>query len=95
MKSIKKVIIISVIIVVVLLGIYLFCHSTPEMSIRSNLFLKGHFISAFTTDVYKTVMDSQYGQFYACKNPAIGPSHYAFIKNNGFWYINWSGTGGG
>jgi len=42
-----------------------------------------------------SVMDSQYGQFYACKNPAIGPSHYAFIKNNGFWYINWSGKGGG
>jgi hypothetical protein len=95
LKYIKKITIPCVIIVVVFLGTYLLCHSTPERLVRSNLFLKGHFISAFTTNVHKTAMDGQYGQFYACKNPVIGPDHYAFIKKNGFWYINWAGTGGG
>jgi hypothetical protein len=83
------------VIIVVFVGTYLFRHSTPERLIRSNLFFIGYFISAFTTDIYKAEIDSQYGQFYACKNPAIGPDRYAFIRENGLWYINWNGTGGG
>jgi hypothetical protein len=94
LKSRKK-IIIFLVIIAVFVGTYLFRHSTPERLVRSNLFFKGYFISAFTTDIYKAEIDSQYGQFYACKNPAIGPDRYAFIKENGLWYINWNGTGGG
>lgn len=94
MKRLKK-LIIFIIIVLAFVGIYLFSHSTPERSVRSNLFFNGHLIAAFTTDIYKANIDLQYGQFYACKNPAIGPDHYTFIKKNGLWFINWNGTGGG
>ena len=95
LKSIKNVIISFIAIVMVFLGAYLFNHSTPERLIRSNLFFNGHFIGALTTEVYKGEIDSQYGQFYFCKNPRIGPYKYSFIKKNGLWYINWNGTGEG
>jgi hypothetical protein len=93
MKGLKKIIIF--IMALVFVGGYLYIHLTPERLIRSNLFLNGHLNTAFTTEIHKTETDLQYGQFYACKNPAIGPDHYAFIKKNGLWYINWNGTGGG
>jgi len=80
---------------VVFLGTYLFSHSRPERSLRSSLFFDGHFIGALTTDIYKGEMDSQYGQFYSCRNPKIGPSECSFIKKQVFWYINWNGTGEG
>ena len=70
-----------------------FIHSTPERLIRCDLFFNGHPIGAFTTDVYKLKIDSQYGQMYSCKNPIIGPYNYSFIKKNGLWYINHAGTG--
>jgi hypothetical protein len=93
MKVLKKVIIL--IVALIFIGGYLYIHATPERLIRSNLFFNGYFTTAFTTDIDKTNIDMQYGQFYACKNPAIGPDHYAFIRKNGLWYINWNGTGGG
>jgi len=95
LKCIKKFIISFIVIIVVFLGTYLFSHSTPERAIRSSLFFNGHFIGALTTEVYKAEMDSQYGQFYSCKNPRIGQYEYSFIKKNGLWYINWNGTGEG
>lgn len=94
----KRIILSILIIVILLLGTsmaYIFCHSTPQMAIRTELFGEGHFISAFTTHIHKIGVDSDYGQFYACRKPAVGADHYAFIKKNGFWYINWQGTGGG
>ncbi|WP_246615548.1 hypothetical protein [Clostridium thailandense] len=95
MKALRNGIISCITTIVVFTGMYLFCHSTPERLIRTDLFFTGHLIGAFTTDVFKNGMDLQYGQFYSCKNPGIGPDHYAFFKKNGFWYINRNGTGGG
>lgn len=95
MKYIKKVIISFVVIAIMFVGAYLFIHSDPERLIRIDLFFDGHLIGAFTTDVYKGKIDSQYGQFYSCKNPSIGPDNYSFITKNGLWYINWPGTGAG
>lgn len=95
LNKVNKKIVSFAIIVIVIIGTYLFCHSTPERLIRTDLFLKGHFTDAFTTEIYKVGVDAQYGQFYSCKNPAIGPDFYSFNKKNGIWYINWAGTGGG
>jgi hypothetical protein len=96
----KKVIIFSTIIILIVgsVGAHLFrdstfIHSTPERLIRCDLVFNGHPISAFTTYVYKSKIDSQYGQMYSCKNPSIGPDYYSFIEKNGLWYINWHGTG--
>lgn len=58
LKSIKKVLISFVIIVIMFVGVYLFSHSTPERLIRTDLFLNGHIIGAFTTDIYKAQIDS-------------------------------------
>ena len=93
--TLKKAIISSIAITTSFAGAYLFCHSTPERVIRSDLFFEGHIIGAFNTDVYKGGVDLQYGQFYVCRNPAIGPDQYTLIEKNGLWYINLNGTGGG
>ncbi|WP_234123780.1 hypothetical protein [Clostridium hydrogenum] len=75
--------------------IYIFCHSTPERAIREDLFKQGYFIGAFNTKIYKSRYDEQYGQSYSCKQPVIGPDFYSVTKENGLWYINHDGTGGG
>jgi exopolysaccharide biosynthesis protein len=93
----KHIIIYILIIVILLLGTskaYIFCHSTPQRAIRTELFKEGHFISAFNTHIHKIGVDSDYGQYYACGEPAVGADHIACINKNDFWYINWQGTGG-
>lgn len=94
LKKVKYIIILFSIILISIV-FYLFCHSSPKRLIRTDLFIKGHIIGAFTTNIYELQYDSQYGELYSCKNPAIGPDHYAFKKKNGLWYINLDGTGGG
>lgn len=81
------------IVILITPGTYLFCHSSPERIIRSNLFMNGHFINAFRTEIFISAEDKQFGKLYSCKNPTLGPDHYAFKKENGLWYIDWDGTG--
>lgn len=82
-------------------GFDIFTHSTIERAIRRDLFFKGYTIQAFKTEIIKNpIRDSQYGDMYICKNPAIGPDSYnvdkkyKYLGKFQYWYIS-SGIGGG
>lgn len=81
--------------------LYLFCHSTPERVIRTDLFFaRHHFIDAFRTQIneYPVRYKPDIAR-YTCRNPSIGPDFYSidykYLGQFKFWYIYWPGTGGG
>ena len=81
--------------------VYLFCHSTPERVIRTDLFfVRHHFVDAFRTKIseYPIRYKPDIAR-YVCKDPAIGPDFYSvdykYLGKFKFWYIYWPGTGGG
>ena len=79
LKSIKKVIVLPLMVVVILIGAYLFTHSTPERSIRAYLFFSGYLTKALKTEVYLSNESPWKGKYY-CKNPSIGPDFIAVEK---------------
>lgn len=89
--------IISICIILSLyIALYVFIHLTPERVIRADLFKQGYYKEAFKTEIYKSQIDTQYGERYSCKNPAIGPDFYYIDEGTfGLWYINLGDTGGG
>lgn len=92
----KKTIIITSIIIVCLLIIAIYSHSTPERSIRTYLFFHGHPVECFKTTVFKSREDSQYGKQYSCKNPGIGFDFFSCKKILGFiWVVDKENSGGG
>ncbi|WP_160689205.1 hypothetical protein [Clostridium sp. C2-6-12] len=93
-KSVKKSILLSLITVFFIIT-YIFCHSTPERSIKSYLFFNGYSVNAFITEVYMCNDDSFAGKYY-CKNPGIGPDSIAVKKSNfELWYVDLQNSGGG
>lgn len=102
----RKKIIAIIVVIIISIGVggrylYFYCHSTPERTIRTDLFLvRHHFIDAFRTQIseYPIRYKSDIAQFI-CRNPAIGPDFYSvdfkYIGKYKFWYIYWPGTGGG
>lgn len=85
-----------VLTIIVLFGLYIFVHSSPERVVREYLIGQGYFIKAFETEVYKSSVSPEYGQQYSCKNPGIGPDFFTFKR--GFlnlYFTNHDGTGGG
>jgi hypothetical protein len=92
-KELKKYII-FVIIVLALAGSYLFCHSTPENSIRTHLFFNGYLVKALKTDIYMSNETLWKGKYY-CENPGIGPDFIAVEKSDlGLWYVDLKNSGG-
>jgi hypothetical protein len=84
------------IIIILFVVLFVFSHSTPQRAIRTNLIFKGYPVKALQTEVYKSAIDIQYGQFYSCKNPGIGSDFYSCKKVIfGLWFIDWTKTGGG
>lgn len=74
---------------------YVFCHSTPERSIKSYLFFDGYFANAIITEVCMH-SDPHFNGKYYCKNPGIGPDSIA-VKKSDFelWYVDLQNSGGG
>jgi hypothetical protein len=94
LKHIKKVIILPIVAVVMLVGVYLFCHSTPVRSIRTYLFFNGYFTKALKTEVCISNEVSWKGKYY-CNNPGIGPDFIAVKKRLlGLWYVDPKNSGG-
>lgn len=93
--NLKKAIISFLIEVVVLIGTYLFSHSTPERAIRTYLFFDGYLTKAFITEVFMSNEAPWKGKYY-CKNPGIGPDFIAVEKGDlGLWYVDLKHSGGG
>lgn len=94
MKSTKKFILFSLIAVFFIIT-YVFCHFTPERSIKTYLFFNGYFASAFITEVYMHNTPPFNGKYY-CKNPGVGPDSIAVKKSNfDIWYVDLQNSGGG
>jgi hypothetical protein len=89
-----KVITTIVITIIVLVGVYFFAHSTPQRAIRTSIFLDGHIIKAFKTEIYKNGVDPQYGQLYSCRDPQVGGRFYTWEKSPiGLWFVSIRGEG--
>ena len=94
MKGLKKYII-FVVIILASAGSYLFCHSTPDKSIRTYLFFNGYLVKALKTEIYMSNGTPWKGKYY-CKNPGIGPDFIAVEKSNlGLWSVDLKNSGGG
>lgn len=92
----KKSVSTFLVLVFLLVGIFLFCHSTPERTIRTYLFFDGHMIDSIRTEVFPGRIDLQYGEQYCTKNPAIGPDFISVDKGvMGLWFVNKKTSGGG
>lgn len=97
-----KILLICIILIGGYIGIDIFTHSTVERTIRTDLFFRGYFISAFTTEIIpRSCCDSEFGQLHFCKNPSVGPDSYKiskkhkYLKKINYMYVNINGTGGG
>lgn len=78
----------------VLVGVYFFAHSTPQRAIRTSIFLDGHIIKAFKTEIYKNGVDPQYDQLYSSRNPKVAGRFYTWEKSsNGLWFVSICGEG--
>ncbi|MDW8800708.1 hypothetical protein P8V03_06020 [Clostridium sp. A1-XYC3] len=101
-NKIIRVLLTCIIVIGLYIGFDIFTHSTIERVIRRDLFFQGYIIKAFKTEISKrAIPDSQYGDMYICRNPAIGPDSYAvdskykYFGMLKYWYINPYGSGGG
>ncbi len=81
----------GIIALVIVVASVSYCHVTPEIAIRSNLFFKGYRKEAISTQVYKIREESNSKKIYTCRNPKVGAKYYVLKKKNlGLWFIDWN-----
>lgn len=87
---IRRKFVIILIVLSTVMGLFIFAHSTPEITIRTHIIFTGHPILGFKTTIYKVYIDPQYGPMYASKKPRIEPVGWTYSVRKGFlglWYI--------